>query len=172
MHHGEEERLGFALVLRVGLVPLIALLAVPLTVGPAKAAADPDLQSAQAFVAHRCAKGTSPEDATMWEHGGPFNALFGDCGGGDGRDQRIWFFVGHRFVGTDAPGSSAEIVGLWRNGETMAFLYVLYRPSDALCGATGGGKIVRYRWNGKRVVALDKLPPRIAGPSHPVGRYP
>jgi LppP/LprE lipoprotein len=159
-------------VLRIGLASLVALLVVPLTVGRATAAGDPDLQSAQAFVAHRCAKGTTPKDARMWQRGWRFNALLGDCGGGDGHDQHIWFFVGGRFVGTDAPGASAAIVGLWRNDETITFLYVLYRPTDALCCATGGGKIVRFRWNGKKVVALDELPSRFAGGSHPVGRYP
>jgi hypothetical protein len=158
-------------VLRVGRISLIALLIVPLMVGLADAASDPNLQTAQAFVAHRCAKGTRPYDSTMWMRGWRFNALLGDCGGGDGRDQHVWFFAGHQFVGTDAPGSSAEIIGLWRDGQTMAFLYVLYRPTDALCCATGGGKIVRFRWTGERVVALDQLPGRMASASRP-GRYP
>ena len=92
--------------------------------------------------------------------GWTFNALYGDCGGGDGHDQRIWFFARSRFVGNDAPRSSAEIIGLWRNGDTIAFLYVLYRRSDALCCPTGGGAVVRFRWTGRRVVALDPIPPR------------
>ena len=100
-----------------------------------------------------------------------FNALYGDCGGGDGHDQRIWFFDGARFVGTDARMSSAGIVGLWRDLNTVAFMYVLYRPGDALCCATGGGTVVRYHWTGKRLVRLDSLPRRSATAQHP-GRYP
>jgi len=99
----------------------------------------------------------------MWVHGWRFNALYGDCGGGDGRDQHVWFFVGHRFVGTDAPHSSREIIGVWRNLDTLAFLYVLYGRTDAMCCPTGGGTIVRFRWNGRRFVPLDKLPPRQQG---------
>jgi len=98
----------------------------------------------------------------MWASDGyysRFNALYGDCGGGDGRLQHIWFFHGSHFVGRDLPGSSGWIQGLWRDGNTIAFLYVLYRPTDPMCCATGGGKIVRYRWNGKRVVRLDPVPP-------------
>jgi hypothetical protein len=150
---------------------MTALLAIPLTVGLAQAAGDQNLRLAQAKVAHQCAKGTSPYNSTMWERGWKFNALIGDCGGGDGRDQHVWFFDGHQLLRTDAPRSSASIVGLWRDDRTMAFLYVLYRPGDALCCATGGGAIVRFRLTGTRVVTLDPLPPRIASASHP-GRYP
>ena len=100
-----------------------------------------------------------------------FNALYGDCGGGDGRDQRIWFFRDSRFVGHDAKRSSGDIIGLWGDLNTLAFLYVLYRTTDALCCATGRGAVVRYRWKGGKVVRLDPLPPRTASKSRP-GRYP
>lgn len=106
----------------------------------------------------------------MWTRGWKFNALFGDCGGGDGRDQRVWFFAGGRFIGNDAPNSSHEIIGLWRDLDTITFLYVLYRQSDAECCPTGGGSIVRFRWNGKRVVRLDQLSPRAFGRGVSVGR--
>lgn len=104
--------------------------------------------------------------------GWTFNALYGDCGGGDGHDQHVWFFGGARFVGTDTPASSAEIIGVWRNEDTIAFLYVLYRRNDALCCPTGGGKIVRFRLTGERVIALDSVPPRTASRSVQLARYP
>jgi len=112
------------------------------------------------------------QSADMWQTGWTFNALYGDCGGGDGRDQRIWFFSGSRFIGNDSPRSSAQIVGLWRDGTTIAFLYVLYRSSDALCCATGGGEIVRFRLMGTHAVALDRLPPWKTSAAHPAARYP
>jgi LppP/LprE lipoprotein len=127
---------------------------------------------AKAYVAARCHVGSS-RSVNLWTAGWTFNALFGDCGGGDGHDQRVWFFAGQRYVGTDAPGSSAGIIGMWRDEDTIAFLYVLYRKTDALCCPTGGGKIVRFRWTGKRVVALDELPPLTAKQqSSQVARYP
>jgi len=58
---------------------------------------------------------------------------------------------------------------LWRDGNTIAFLYVLYRRDDSNCCATGGGKIVRFRIEGNRVKALDQLPPHQLG-TIPVGR--
>ena len=57
-----------------------------------------------------------------------------------------------------------EVIGLSRDHKTMAFLYVLYRRSDPECCPTGGGTIVRFRWNGKRVIRLDPLPPRAFAP--------
>jgi hypothetical protein len=131
-----------------------------------------NLRTAERYVSRHCHRG-SVRSKNMWESDPTFrfNALYGDCGGGDGRDQRIWFFAGKHFVGTDARGSSGSIVGLWRDLNTIAFVYVLYRPQDALCCATGGGAIVRYRWTGKRVVRLDPLPPRTAS-AHQPGRYP
>ena len=65
----------------------------------------------------------------MWMAGQRFNALYGNCLAGDGRDQHIWFFSGGRFIGSDTrePDSSKDIIGLWRTGDTIAFMYVLYR---------------------------------------------
>jgi hypothetical protein len=94
----------------------------------------------------------------MWVHGARFNALYGNCRAADGRDQHIWFFAPHRFIGTDARTSSREIVGLWRDDKTIAFMYVLYRARDPNCCPTGGGKIVRFRLSGTVVRVLDAIP--------------
>jgi hypothetical protein len=81
----------------------------------------------------------------------------------------VWFFRRGRFVGNDAPTSSKDIRDVWRDGVTIAFLYVLYRPDDPNCCPTGGAKIVRFRWTGKSVTRLDPLPPRQNGRT-PLGR--
>ena len=49
--------------------------------------------------------------------------------------------------------------GLPLTQRTVALLYILYRSGDPLCCPTGGGAIVRFRWNGSRLVALDRIPP-------------
>src|SRR5438270_5422193 len=63
-----------------------------------------NLRTAERFVARHCHHG-SMRSKNMWETDRTFrfNALYGDCGGGDGHDQRIWFFAvkGARFIGTD-----------------------------------------------------------------------
>jgi hypothetical protein len=153
---------------RFGLVVLaLAAFVVP----GAVAAQDPSLVQARAFVDKRCPKDEREISSQMWIAGlGGFNALYGNCRAGDGRDQRVWFFERGRFVGVDASTSSHDIVGVWRDDRTIAFLYVLYRRSDPECCPTGGGAIVRFRWNGKRVARLDPLPPRAFRPGVRAGR--
>lgn len=154
-------------LLLVALTFLLALAAAVAALG-----GDGNLARAQAYVDKRCPALERDINQTMWVPGATLNALYGNCKAADGHDQHIWFFVKGRFVGTDAAQSSAEVTGLWGDGRTLAFLYVLYRATDALCCPTGGGRIVRFRWNGKRVVALDKLPALSTSASHPFARYP
>jgi hypothetical protein len=129
--------------------------------GTAPASGDRNLRIARAFVHARCNRFAPLPNASMWEKGWRLNALYGDCGGGDGRDQHVWFFVGHRFVGEDDRQPSNGIIGLWRDPTHIAFMYVLYRRKDPECCPTGGGAVVRFHWNGRRFVALDPLPPRV-----------
>lgn len=137
----------------------------------ASASPDRNLDAAKAYVSHRCHPGSS-RSTDIWQAGWTFNALYGDCGGGDGHDQRVWFFAGSRFIGTDAPNSSGGIIAMWRDRSTIAILYVLYRRNDPLCCPTGGGKVVRFRWLGKELVRLDPLPARATSLAHPAARYP
>lgn len=131
---------------------------------------DPNLATARAFVDQQCPADTRYVSTGMWQHGWRFNALYGNCRAGDGRDQHAWFFDRGRFVGVDVPlGSkptwvygSHEIMGVWRDGNTIALLYVLYRWTDAECCPTGGGKIVRYRLHKGHLRRLDPLPPRVS----------
>ena len=121
---------------------------------------DPNLAKAQAFVDKRCPASTRTISTGLWEAGWRFNVLYGNCRAGDGRDQHAWFFDRGRFIRMDASNSSREIIGLWRNGSTIALMYVLYRSSDPECCATGGGAIVRYRLANGHVRRLDPLPRR------------
>jgi len=137
---------------------------------PAAAGKDPALRRAEAFVDARCPAQYREISTQMWGPGVGFHALYGNCRAGDGRDQYIWFFDRGRFIRTDARKSSHLIIGVWRDDKTMAFLYVLYRQADPECCPTGGAATVRYRWNGKRVVRLDPLPPRAFTPGVVAGR--
>jgi hypothetical protein len=145
---------------RCVLVLLLTLVALLLAPAAGSANVDHDLTAALAFVNARCPAAYREISKTMWMQGARFNALYGNCRAGDGHDQHVWFFAGGRFVGTDATHPSPRIFGLWRTGDTLAFMYVLYRPRDSNCCATGGGKIVRFRWTGRRVDPLDAVPPR------------
>jgi LppP/LprE lipoprotein len=125
---------------------------------------DPDLAKARAFVNRRCPADARTISSGLWEAGWKFNVLYGNCRAGDGRDQYAWFFDRGQFVRADVQSSnkhwngSHQIIGLWRDGSTIALLYVLYRSSDPECCATGGGAIVRYRLENGQVRRLDPLP--------------
>ena len=155
-----------------GLRVMIALLLLALVLGTASGGATAGNRDLTAALAYWRSLGCQPwakPDTSMWMRGARFNALFGNCRAGDGHDQHVLFLDRARFAGTDGLGTSSEILGIWRDEKTFAFMYVLYRPHDALCCPTGGGKIVRFRWSGKRFRALDR-PPRRQNGSLPVGR--
>ncbi len=145
---------------------LIGLALVP----SAPAGKSSDLARAEAFVDRQCPAGEREISTQGWVREFGFNALYGNCRAGDGGDEHVWFFDHGRFVGTDAPNSSHYIVETWRDDKTIAFLYVLYRPSDPACCPAGGGMSVRFRWNGTRVIRMDPLPPRAYLPGVRAGR--
>ena len=162
-----------ALRIRVGVVLLGAAIAVAGSVFVLTSSAarhkDPNLTKAEAFVARQCPADTREISSSMWEAGWRFDVLYGNCRAGDGVDQHAWFFERDRFIGNDVPkGSNSnwqgshQIIGLWRNGSTIALLYVLHRPSDPECCATGGGAIVRYHLVKGGVHRLDRLPPPVS----------
>jgi hypothetical protein len=132
------------------------------------AAGDSNLRKAEMFVDRQCVLRQNNEvfhnediRTDLWISGIRFNALYGNCR--FGYDQHVWFFVGSHFIGEDSPYPSRRILGLWRDSDTIAFMYVLYRPEDGACCASGGGKIVRFQVARNHVRALDPLPVRQQG---------
>jgi LppP/LprE lipoprotein len=80
-------------------------------------------------------------------------------GSSDGHGQQAFFFVGGRYIGTDAsePSASVRVVA---QGDTEATLaYSLYRAHDPLCCPGGGQAEVRFQLNDGRLVALGAIPP-------------
>jgi hypothetical protein len=131
---------------------IAALLAIP------AATAGPGDRAAAAAVVR--GKGYTP-DLKSWDSFFKLNVLIGTfTRSADGYNKRAFFFLGRRYLGTDAAAPSASLQEVWRDDRTIALLYILYRTNDPNCCPTGGGKIVRFRWNGKRIVALDRIPPR------------
>lgn len=94
-----------------------------------------------------------------WRPCSKYNAIIGvAAGSADGYNQRAFFFYGTRYLGTDASAPSAAIRYAGRTATTISIRYALYRPSDPLCCPRGGSKLVRFHWNGSRVVPLDAIP--------------
>ncbi|HEX3693677.1 MAG TPA: LppP/LprE family lipoprotein [Solirubrobacteraceae bacterium] len=80
-------------------------------------------------------------------------------GSNDGYDQQAFFFVGDRYVGTDASSPSAGIAVVSQRDAEVTLGYRLYRPGDPLCCARGGQGDVRFQLNNGRLLALDPIPP-------------
>lgn len=84
--------------------------------------------------------------------------VFGCCRVG----RKAFFFVRRRgFQRTDVRKASFTGVRVkWQRDKTIALQYgPLYKRNDPSCCPSGGKKLVRFRWNGTRVRALDPIPP-------------
>jgi hypothetical protein len=75
-------------------------------------------------------------------------------------NQKAFFFVGPelRYIGTDTLNASRGISVERNTSDTIALEYDLYQPDDANCCPTGGTTVVRYLWNGTKLVPLDDIP--------------
>jgi hypothetical protein len=143
---------------------------------PAARHSDPNLAKAMAIVDKQCPRDTRDISSSMWAPGWRFNVLYGNCHAGDGVDQHAWFFNRGHLIGVDVPTGSGShwtfgshgIIGLWRDHNTIALLYVLRRWSDPECCATGGGAIVRFHLYPGGVHRLNRLPPSVS--RHRIGR--
>jgi hypothetical protein len=77
----------------------------------------------------------------------------------DGYAQRAFFFRNGDFLGTDLKKPSATVKIAWRNDNTIALSYAVYKTGEPLCCPTGGAMIVRYKLLGNRLEPLDPIPP-------------
>ncbi|MCL2768660.1 MAG: LppP/LprE family lipoprotein [Solirubrobacterales bacterium] len=81
-----------------------------------------------------------------------------NTGAADGA-ARAFFFVGSRYIGTDAstPSSSLSVAG--QSDTEVTLSYPLYRPHDPRCCPSGGHAEVRFQLDNGKLVALDPIPP-------------
>ena len=125
-------------------------------VSQAVAPPSPGLRTAVATVKQ---KGYTPKSTQGWFSDRGLNVLVARATrSADGYNQQAFFFQNARYVGTDAKLPSRQVNDIWSTGDTIALMYILYRRNDPNCCPTGGGKIVRFHWNGRRLVALDSIP--------------
>lgn len=76
----------------------------------------------------------------------------------DGYNNYAFFFVGNRYLGTDAAKPSADMKAVGQNDGTVTLQYTVYQPNDALATPSGGHATVRFHGTGQKLVPLDPIP--------------
>jgi hypothetical protein len=104
--------------------------------------------------------GYAPNDTSQYHAGQTLRVLVGTRSPtGDGYGQQAFFFVGGRYIGTDAAQPSATIAVVSQSDTEVTLAYPRYRPGDPLCCAHGGKAQVRFALNNGRLTPLDPIPP-------------
>lgn len=81
------------------------------------------------------------------------------AGSADGHCQRVFFFAGSRYLGTDTKNDSNEIMGIAAAGRAaIAVTYADYLPGDPLCCPSGKPVNITYRWTGSRLIPSGAPP--------------
>lgn len=113
--------------------------------------------SGKGYDASDYASANVPDEAT-WE-GTTLRVLLGVRTNSESFDQRAFFFLSNRYLGTDTKLPSARISLVKETDKTVTIAYALYRRRDPLSDPTGGTATVRYHWNGGRLVPKDPISP-------------
>ncbi len=92
--------------------------------------------------------------------GGTLYAWIATCAGSaDGHCQRVFFFDGTRYLGTDTRYDSSEILHAAGAGNAaIKVTYANYLPGDPLCCPSGKPVTITYRWNGQHLVPSGTPP--------------
>jgi hypothetical protein len=127
---------------------------------PAFTEQEPKREGATAAAAVVKAHGYTPDDTSEYHSGQTLRVLVGTrTGSGDGYGQQAFFFVGSRYIGTDAKQASARVKVASQSDTEVTLVYPLYRPDDPLCCPGAGQATVRFALNNGRLQALDPIPP-------------
>jgi LppP/LprE lipoprotein len=106
------------------------------------------------------AHGYTPIDISTYHADQTLRVLIGTrSGSADDYDQRAFFFIGNRYLGTDSSQPSASIDVVSQSDTEVTLAYALYRPRDPLCCPSGGQATVHFQLDNGRLIALDPIPP-------------
>jgi LppP/LprE lipoprotein len=127
---------------------------------PAFTEQEPKREGAAAAATTVRAHGYTPNDTAEYHPSQTLRVLVGTrTGSADGYGQQAFFFVGPRFIGTDAKQASAKVKVVSQGDTEVTLVYPLYRPNDPLCCPGAGQAKVRFQLNNGRLQALDPIPP-------------
>ncbi len=106
------------------------------------------------------AKGYTPTDTAQYHPSQTLRVLTAySTGAGGASEQRAFFFVDGRYIGTDASQPSASLKVLSQGESAVTLGYGLYREGDPSSRPSGGEASVRFQLDNGRLTALDSIPP-------------
>jgi len=106
------------------------------------------------------AHGYTPNNTSDYHPTQTLRVLVGTrTGSADGYDQRAFFFLDGRYIGTDASQPSASVRVVSQSDTEVTLAYALYRSHDALCCPSGGQATVHFQLNNGQLVPLQPIPP-------------
>jgi hypothetical protein len=121
----------------------------------ASAASPSALKAAVAVVR---SKGYTPDDVRQYKTWATLRVLVATAtGSASGNNQQAFFFVGRRYIGTATSSPSASLAYVGQTATRVRLEYGVFGPGSGDCCPTGH-RIVRFQWNGKRLVPLDPIP--------------
>lgn len=77
----------------------------------------------------------------------------------DGYDQRAFFFIDGRYIGTDSSTPSAQVSVVSQGDTEVTLGYAMYRLHDPLCCPSGGQAKVTFQLNNGQLAPLSPIPP-------------
>lgn len=114
------------------------------------------LQQAEQVLEQR---GFAPLGERDWRPDQTLKVLIGFAGEASmsGQEQ-AFFFVGDRFIGTDARAPSGRVTVTAQEDQAITLSYGLYRPKDSIESPTGGEAEVTFVWDGTSLTPQQPIP--------------
>jgi hypothetical protein len=121
-------------------------------------------EGASAAAAVVRARGYTPNDTSEYHPAQTLRVMIATrSGSGDGYGQQAFFFVGGRYIGTDAKEPSAKVKVLSQSDTEVTLAYPLYRSGDPLSSPSGGQATVQFQLNNGKLAPLGHIPPASRG---------
>ena len=111
-------------------------------------------------VAQLQSQGYTPASTADYHPNQTLRVLIGvRTGSADGYDQRAFFFLGPRYLGTDSSSPSAAVHVLSQGDTEVTLGYPIYRPGNPLCCPAGGEAHVTFQLNNGALAPAQPIPP-------------
>jgi hypothetical protein len=107
-----------------------------------------------AAVAELRRQGYRPVRLADWHARQSLRVLIGTQGG----QRRAFFFVGRRYIGSDATTPSAKLRVGKQAKRSVTLVYSIWRRGDRACCPHGGSVRVRFRWTGGQLRPQSAIP--------------